>query len=75
MISHRFAADVCAADGHERLVDGSLIGLVRLRLYDGPGNDSAPDVFTDLRPDEARRLAIALQRAARGAEANVEVAS
>jgi hypothetical protein len=72
MSSHRFEVEVVDT---ERLVDASLASLVTLRLYDGPGvvgpHDEPvelADVFTDLRPDEARRLACDLWSGALEAE-------
>ena len=76
MPSHRFEIDASAGPAR-----GSVVGrrgqlLVRVRLFDGPGVvDGATgqlageqDVYTDLRPDDARRLAFGLLEHAEHAE-------
>jgi hypothetical protein len=67
---HRFEATAVIKPGeHERRVDGTAIGLVRVVLTDngpviadrGDGPEyHRPDVVCPLRPDEARALAARL---------------
>ncbi len=78
MNGHQYRFDVEAAlhpDRRESVVGGS-VQLVTLRLYDGAGVADAitgeppntPDVFSDLRPRDARQLAAELLACARIAE-------
>jgi hypothetical protein len=62
-------------DAREGRVGGGWLQLVRVRLFDGPdviddhGRPTGrPDAFTDLRPGDARHLALELLAAARHAE-------
>jgi len=62
-------------EARERLTDGGLLQLVRVRLFDPPSAEDdrglasgTPDAFTDLRPGDARHLAAELIAAARHAE-------
>lgn len=68
MNGHQYRFEAQAAldpDRREGLLGGGSMQLVTLRLYHGPGvvdaltgePTTAPDVITDLRPSEARRLA------------------
>ena len=76
MASHRFEIDTTAGPAREGILDGRAMLLVRVRLFDGPGVvDGATgqpageqDVYTDLRPDDARRLAFGLLEHAEHAE-------
>jgi hypothetical protein len=59
----------------ESLIGGGELQLVRVRLFDGPAvlddrglPTTKPDAFTDLRPAEARHLALELLAAAAHAE-------
>lgn len=77
MASHRFEIDTSAGPSSQGSLDGRRkLFLVRVRLFDGPGvvdgasglpavND---DVYTDLLPADARRLAIGLLEHAEQAE-------
>lgn len=75
MSEYRFEIDATAGPGRERVLDGSLL-LVRVRLFNGPEVADAltgepvvrEDVYTDLRPREARELAFALLSCAEQAE-------
>jgi len=82
MASHRFEIDTCAGPAR-----GSVLGrrgqlLVRVRLFDGPGvldgltgqPVGEPDVYTDLRPEQARDLAFGLLVCAEQAERITEQA-
>jgi hypothetical protein len=72
---YRFEIDATAGPGREGVVGGSLL-LVRVRLHNGPDVADAltgeavvrEDVYTDLRPDEARELAFTLLCCAEEAE-------
>jgi hypothetical protein len=74
--SHRFDVDAAAGPARQGVLGGRTMLLVRLRLFDGPGvvdgltglPAGEPDVFTDLRPDEARALAARLVWCAEQAE-------
>jgi hypothetical protein len=75
--SHRFEVDTSVGPGSQGSLDGRRkIILVRVRLFDGPGvvDDATglpagePDVYTDLLPVDARRLAIRLLEHAEQAE-------
>ena len=76
MPSHRFDVDAAAGPAREGVLGGRAMLLVRLRLFDGPGvvdgRTGAPaggeDVYTDLRPAEARQLASRLLECAEHAE-------
>jgi hypothetical protein len=72
---YRAAIDASAGPSLEGLLDGTMALLVRVRMFDGPGatDDDGnplenPDVFTDLRPEQARDLALVLLAAAEDAE-------
>jgi len=72
---YRFEIDATAGPGRERVIGGSLL-LVRVRLHNGPEVADAvtgepvvrEDVYTDLRPGEARELAFMLLSCAEQAE-------
>ena len=73
MSEHRFEIDACAGPTTEALLRGASQLLVRVRMFNGPGVDDGdqvpdPDVACDLRPAEARDLALALLAAAKTAE-------
>jgi hypothetical protein len=76
MASHRFEIDTSAGPAREGVPDGRAMLLVRVRLFDGPGvvdgltGEPAgdDDVYTDLRPDQARELASQLVVCAERAE-------
>jgi hypothetical protein len=75
MSGYRCDAEAVAGPGRERLLYGARRLLVRVRLFDGPGAvddhgrpSPLPDAYTDLRPEEARRLALELLQAAEDAE-------
>jgi hypothetical protein len=74
--SHRFEIDASAGPAREGVLGGRAQLLVRVTLLDGPGVIDAltgapadtEDVFTDLRPEDARELAFALLSCAEHAE-------
>jgi hypothetical protein len=76
MAVHRFEVDSSAGPAREGVLYGRAMLLVRVRLFDGPGVvDSltgqevhTEDVFSDLRPEDARRLAFRLLEDAEQAE-------
>ena len=76
MSGHRFEAEALAGPAREGLFGGRAQLLVRVRLFDGPGvvdtltGEPAGelDAYTDLRPEEARRLALGVLAAAEDAE-------
>jgi hypothetical protein len=82
MASHRFEIDTSAGPAREGVLDGRAMLLVRVRLFDGPGvvdgltGEPAgdQDVYTDLRPDQARELASQLVQCAEHAERITELA-
>jgi hypothetical protein len=82
MASHRFEIDTSAGPAREGVLDGRAMLLVRVRLFDGPGvvdgltGEPAgdEDVYTDLRPDQARELASQLVERAEHAERITELA-
>jgi hypothetical protein len=75
MASHRYEIDASVGPARERVIGGSSL-LVRVRLFDGPGVVNAltgepagsEDVYSDLRPREARELAFELLCLAEQAE-------
>jgi hypothetical protein len=81
MPSHRYEIDAAVGPGCEGVIGGSML-LVRVRLFDGPGVVNAltgepagsEDVYTDLRPREARELAFELLCLAEHAERITEQA-
>jgi hypothetical protein len=76
MASYRCEIDTSAGPAREGLLYGAMMLLVRVRLFDGPGvvddltgaSTGGEDVFTDLRPDQARKLASRLLECAAHAE-------
>ena len=76
MASHRFEIDTSPGPGSQGSLDGTTrkIMLVRVRLFDGVVDDRTrlpageEDVYTDLLPVDARRLAIRLLQHAEQAE-------
>ncbi len=75
MSAYRWDIEASAGPAREALIGRGAQMLVRVRLFDGPGvtddqgrPSSEPDVFSDLRSDEARRLALELLAAAEHAE-------
>jgi hypothetical protein len=82
MASHRFEIDTSAGPAREGVLYGRAMLLVRVRLFDGPGvvdgltGEPAgdQDVYTDLRPDQARELASRLVVCAEHAERITELA-
>jgi hypothetical protein len=75
MSGYRCDAEAIAGPAREGLLYGAAQLLVRLRLFDGPGAvdetgglSCVPDAYTDLRPEQARHLALGLLRAAEDAE-------
>ena len=72
---YRAGIETSAGPALEGLLGGAMALLVRVRMFDGPGatDDDGnplqnPDVFTDLRPEQARDLALMLLQAAKDAE-------
>ena len=75
MASHRFEIDTSPGPSSQGSLDGTRkIILVRVRLFDGVVDDTTglpageEDVYTDLLPVDARRLAIRLLQHAERAE-------
>lgn len=75
MSGYRCEADAVAGPAREGLLYGARQLLVRVRLFDGPGAvddhggpSALPDAYTDLRPEQARHLALELLQAADDAE-------
>ncbi len=75
MSGYRCEAEAVAGPAHEGLLHGARQLLVRVRLFDGPGavddhgsQSALPDAYTDLRPEQARHLALGLLQAAEDAE-------
>jgi hypothetical protein len=74
-VLHRFEVETSVGPGSQGSLDGTRkIILVRVRLFDGVVDDASglpagePDVYTDLLPVDARRLAIGLLQHAEQAE-------
>lgn len=82
MSGYRFEIDTSAGPARERVLGGRSLLLVRVRLFDGPGvvdpltGEPAEEgeVFTDLRPEDARELAVALLSCAEHTERITEQA-
>lgn len=76
MSAYRFEIAAQAGPAREGIVYGRAMLLVRVRLFNGPGvvstetGDPCPgeEVYTDLRPEQARELAFRLLSAAEDAE-------
>lgn len=76
MSAYRFEIAAQAGPAREGILYGRAIMLVRVRLFDGPGVVSSAtgqpcsqeQVYTDLRPEHARKLAFRLIEAAEEAE-------
>jgi hypothetical protein len=70
----RWEADAQAGPVRESLLEGARMLLVRVRMFnppaesDCPASEPAPEVLCDLRPEEARHLALQLLQAAEAAE-------
>jgi hypothetical protein len=71
MSGFRWEAEAFAGPAREGLLCGARQLLVRARLHNGPGAvdddgrpTNLPDAYTDLRPEEARHLALQLLEAA-----------
>jgi hypothetical protein len=83
MSCHRFEIETSAGPARERVLGGRARLLVRVRLFDGPGvvdtmtgePASTEEVFTDLRPTDARELAFKLLSCAEHAERITEQAT
>jgi hypothetical protein len=72
---YRFEIDATAGPAREGLLYGASQLLVRIRMFNGPGvvdvwgeEVTDPDVISDLRPEQARDLALGLLQAAKDAE-------
>jgi hypothetical protein len=82
MALHRFEIDASAGPSREGVLYGRAMLLVRVRMFDGPGVVDAltgepagdEDVYTDLRPEQARDLAFGLLECAEDAERVTEQA-
>ena len=82
MATQRFEVEASAGPGRCSVLGGRAMLLVRLRLFDGPdvvdGGTGLPageeDVYSDLRPDDARALAGRLLACAEQAERITEQA-
>jgi hypothetical protein len=67
---HRCEIETIAGPAREGILGGRALLLVRVRLFDNDCVDAPrPDAWCDLRPEHARRLALALLDAADDAEA------
>jgi hypothetical protein len=64
----RWEIEASAGPTREAPTDGGAQLLVRVRLFDEGVEDPQPDAFTDLRPHDARHLALELLAAADDAE-------
>jgi hypothetical protein len=69
----RWEADAQAGPTRESGLRGARMLLVRVRMFNPPAESDCPasqppDVLCDLRPEEARHLALALLQAAEDAE-------
>jgi hypothetical protein len=82
MSGYRFEIDAQAGPAREAILYGRAIMLVRVSLFDGPGVISTDtgqpcpqeEVFTYLRPEDARSLAFTLLSAAEEAERQTRAA-
>jgi hypothetical protein len=76
MSGFRWEIEASAGPGREGLVGGGSRLLVRVTLFndDLEGSEPAPQAYTDLRPRDARRLALELLAAAEDAESQTEQA-
>lgn len=77
---YRFEIDTRSGPAFEGLLHGARQLLVRVRMFngvddDGEGEATDPDVICDLRPTEARDLALALLTAAKTAETQTQQAN
>jgi hypothetical protein len=80
--SHRFEIDTSVGPAREGVLGGRAMLLVRVRLFDGPGvvdtltgkPTGDQEVYTDLRPEQARDLAFELLACAEHAEHSTEQA-
>lgn len=70
MSGFRWNVEAFAGPAREAMIDGSARVLVRVRLFDEPGQTwpRTRPTFTDLRTDAARHLAFELLAAAEHAE-------
>lgn len=81
MSAYRSDVEASAGPAREALIGRGAQLLVRVRLFNGPGvtdddgrASSEPVVYSDLRSDEARRLALELLAAAEHAERQTRAA-
>jgi hypothetical protein len=81
MSAFRWDIQAIAGPAREALIGGGAQLLVRVRLFNGPGvvddegrPNTKPDVFTDLRTEDARRLACELLLACEHAEQQTRAA-
>jgi hypothetical protein len=74
--SHRFEIDTSAGPAREGILGGRAMLLVRVRVFDGLGvvdgltgePAGEEEVYSDLRPEDARELAFRLLECAEHAE-------
>lgn len=72
---YRCEIEASAGPAREQILYGRALLLVRVRLLDNDCLEHPqPDAFTDLRPAEARRLAVKLLAAAEDAESQTDQA-
>jgi hypothetical protein len=71
----RFEIEAFAGPAREALFGGRAQLLVRVRLFDEGVEEPQPDAFTDLRPQDARHLALELLAAAADAERQTPAAN
>jgi hypothetical protein len=74
MSGYRFEIEASAGPARGSLVGGGAQLLVRVRLFDLGVDEQQPDAYTDLRPRDARHLALELLAAAEDAEWQTEQA-
>jgi hypothetical protein len=74
MSGYRFEIEASAGPARAGLVGGGAQLLIRVRLFDRGVDEPQPDAYTDLRPRDARHLALELLAAAEDAEWQTEQA-
>jgi hypothetical protein len=74
MSDYRSEIEASAGPARAGLVGGGAQLLVRVRLFDCGADDPAPDAYCDLRPRDARHLALELLAAAEDADWQTEQA-
>jgi len=75
MSGYRSEIEASAGPARGSLVGGGAQLLVRVRLFDLGVDEPQPDAYCDLRPTDARHLALELLAAAEDADWQTEQAS